>query len=108
MPAPGGAFEQSYNAQAAVNTNTMLVVATELTQATNDKQQVAPMLVTLAKLPEDLGKVTELLADAGYFSEANVTTSDMGASLVYSSASERITSKSTSAEGSTISLARRS
>jgi transposase len=72
MPAPGGAFEQSYNAQAAVDTNTMLVVATELTQAANDKQQVAPMLVTLAELPEDLGKVTELLADAGYFSEANV------------------------------------
>ncbi|MGH8654397.1 MAG: hypothetical protein ACREYE_20515 [Gammaproteobacteria bacterium] len=46
--------------------------ATELTQAANDKQQVAPMLVTLAELPEDLGKVTELLADAGYFSEANV------------------------------------
>ncbi|MGH8656742.1 MAG: IS1182 family transposase [Gammaproteobacteria bacterium] len=72
MPAPGGAFEQSYNAQAAVDTHTMLVVATELTQAANDKQQVVPMLGTLAELPEDLGKVTELLADAGYFSEANV------------------------------------
>ena len=73
MPAPGGGFEQSYNAQAAVDTDTMLVVATELAQAANDKQQVAPMLDTLSELPEDLGPVTQLLADAGYFSEANVT-----------------------------------
>ena len=74
MPAPGGGFEQSYNAQAAVDTDTMLVVATELTQAANDKQQVAPMLQRLGALPEDLGEVTQLLADAGYFSEANVST----------------------------------
>lgn len=72
MPAPGGGFEQSYNAQAAVDTDTMLVVATELTQAANDKQQVAPMLDALSELPEDLGTVTELLGDAGYFSAANV------------------------------------
>ena len=32
MPAAGGGFEQSYNAQAAVDTDTMLVVATGLTQ----------------------------------------------------------------------------
>ena len=31
MPAAGGGFEQSYNAQAAVDTDTMLVVATGLT-----------------------------------------------------------------------------
>lgn len=74
MPTPGGGFEQSYNAQAAVDTDTMLVVATTLTQAANDKQQVAPMVQTLATLPEDLGKVTQALADAGYYSEANVTT----------------------------------
>ncbi len=72
MPAPGGGFEQSYNAQAAVDTDTMLVVATELTQAANDKQQVTPMLQRLGALPEELGEVTQLLADAGYFSEANV------------------------------------
>jgi transposase len=73
MPAPGGGFEQSYNAQAAVDTDTMLVVATGLTQAANDKHQLEPMLEVLGKLPEDLGAVTQMLADAGYFSEANVT-----------------------------------
>ena len=71
MPAPGGGFEQSYNAQAAVDTDTMLVVATGVTQATNDKQQLVPMLKALAELPAELGSVRELLADAGYFSEAN-------------------------------------
>ena len=73
MPAPGGGFEQSYNAQAAVDTDTMLVLATELTQAANDKQQLVPMLEALGELPEELGSVTQLLADAGYFSETNVT-----------------------------------
>jgi len=73
MPAAGGGFEQSYNAQAAVDTGTMLVIATGLTQAANDKQQLEPMLDTLGELPQDLGAVTQILADAGYFSEANVT-----------------------------------
>ncbi len=65
MLAPGGGFEQSVNAQAAVDTDTMLVVASELTQAANDKQQLTPMLDALGTLPEDLGAVTQLLADAG-------------------------------------------
>ena len=72
MPAPGGGFEQSYNAQAAVDTDTMLVLAIGLTQAANDKQQLAPMLEALAALPESLGSPDTLLADAGYFSAANV------------------------------------
>ena len=56
MPAAGGGFEQSYNAQAAVDTDTMLVIATGLTQAANDKQQIAPMVETLCALPEALGR----------------------------------------------------
>ena len=50
----------------------MLVVATALTQATNDKQQVVPMLDQLQALPRDLGRVKRLLADTGYASEDNV------------------------------------
>ena len=50
MPVAGGGFEQSYNAQAAVDTETMLMVATGLTQAANDKQQVAPMMTALFAL----------------------------------------------------------
>jgi transposase len=71
MAVPGGGFEQSYNAQAAVDTDTMLGIG--VTQAGNDKQQLTPMLDTLAQLPEDLGSATTtLLADAGYYSAANV------------------------------------
>ena len=73
MPAAGGAFEQSYNAQAAVDIDTMLVVATTLTQAANDKQQVVPMVEVLAELPAEIGTVETVLADNGYFSAANVT-----------------------------------
>ena len=72
MPVPGGGFEQAYNAQAAVDTDSLLVVASALTQATNDKQQVVPMLERLQALPKDLGRVKRLLADTGYASEDNV------------------------------------
>ena len=72
MPVSGGGFEQSYNAQAAVDTQTMLVVAVHVTQASNDKRQIVPTLDAMAALPEVLGKAETLLADAGYFSAANV------------------------------------
>jgi len=72
MPVSGGGFEQCYNAQAGVDTETMLVVSAHITQATNDKQEVAPTLGKLCALPEALGTVTDLLADTGYFSQANV------------------------------------
>ena len=44
MPATGKGFEQSYNAQAAVDTQSMLVVATDIAQVATDKQQIEPML----------------------------------------------------------------
>jgi len=72
MPVPGGGFEQCYNAQAAVAAGSLLVVANDVVQATNDKQQIEPMLGKLGALPEELGEVETLLADTGYFSEANV------------------------------------
>jgi transposase len=72
MPAKGDGFEQSYNAQAAVDTESMLVVAIDVVQAANDKQQLDPMLKELAGLPEALGNVKHVLADNGYFSAANV------------------------------------
>src|SRR3954471_2222463 len=72
MPVPGGGFEQCYNAQACVAAGCLLVVANNVVQAANDKQQVAPMLDKLAALPSELGQVETLLADTGYFSEANV------------------------------------
>lgn len=72
MPVAGGGFEQACNAQAAVATGSMLVVANDVVQAANDKQQIAPTLDKLAALPEALGAPETLLADSGYFSEANV------------------------------------
>ena len=72
MPVSGGGFEQCYNAQVNVDTDTMLVMSTHVTQATNDKQQIEPALESLDALPDELGKVTDLLADTGYFSAKNV------------------------------------
>jgi hypothetical protein len=73
MPVPSGGFEQGYNAQAAVDVETMLIVGTTVTQHSNDKRQIAPMVGVLGALPEQLGQLEVLLADAGYFSAANVT-----------------------------------
>lgn len=73
MPLAGGGFEQCYNAQAVVAAGSLLVVATEVVQAPNDKQQLSPMLGKLAGLPAELGRPDTLLADNGYFSAANVT-----------------------------------
>ena len=72
MPVAGGGFEQCYNAQALVAAGSLLVIAADVVQAPNDKQQLQPMLGKIADLPDALGKVGELLADNGYFSEGNV------------------------------------
>jgi hypothetical protein len=71
MPTANG-FIQGFNAQAAVATETMLVMAAHVTQEVNDKRQLQPMLDQLEKLPDVLGIVTALLADHGYFSRDNV------------------------------------
>src|SRR5580700_1045940 len=72
MPVAGGGFEQCYNAQAMVAAESLLVIAVDVVQAPNDKQQIAPMLEKVDALPEQLGRPETLLADNGYFSEANV------------------------------------
>ena len=72
MPVAGAGFEQCYNAQPAVAAGSLLVIAADVVQAPNDKQQLAPMLGKLAELPDELGKAEVLLADNGYFSESNV------------------------------------
>ena len=72
MPVSGGGFEQAYNAQAAVDVKTMLIVATTVSQAPNDAGQVVPMLEALAQAPQVLGKVEVFIADTGYCSAANV------------------------------------
>jgi IS5 family transposase len=72
MKVAGGGFEQCYNAQAVVATGSMLVVATEVTQAANDKEQLVPMIEKIQALPKELGYAKRMLADSGYLSQANV------------------------------------
>lgn len=75
MPS-GSGFDQAYNAQAAVDVETMLIMSTHVTQATNDKKELAPAVANLQQLPVELGSVNGILADTGYYSEANVLLCD--------------------------------
>jgi transposase len=72
MPVAGGGFDPCYNAQAVVVAGSLLVVAADVVQAPNDKQQFKPMLDKLAALAENLGTPETLLADTGSFSATNV------------------------------------
>jgi len=83
MPSSSGGFEQAYNAQAGVDVQTHLIVAQHVTQHTNDKQEVEPALEAIATLPKALGYAQNLLADTGYFSEANVQMSKKKSMILY-------------------------
>jgi transposase len=66
-----GSFVQAYNAQAAVDGQNQIIVAAEITQDTNDKRQLLPMLEQVGR---NLGRMPETVtADAGYFSEPALT-----------------------------------
>lgn len=63
-------FEQSYNCQAVVD-ESQVIIAADVTQEANDKQQVKPMVEqikqnTKGDVPKKMSK------DSGYFSEENV------------------------------------
>ena len=63
-------FTQAYNAQAAVDGHAQVIVACGVTQAATDVEQLVPMV---ERVVQALGQApTALLADAGYFSEANL------------------------------------
>ena len=76
MPAGGKSFQQAYNVQAGVDTESMLVVTESITTHANDKQEVEPTLKALEELPGPLGRAEAILADNGYYSEANVRACD--------------------------------
>jgi transposase len=71
MPAGGNSFQQAYNVQVAVDTESMLIVTEYVTQHANDKQEVEPTLKAIEQSAELLGKPEALLTDNGYFSEKN-------------------------------------
>ncbi len=70
----GGGFEQCYNAQAVVDTESLLILAPHVTQAPNDKEQIAPLVAKVQANPEGLNRPATWLADTGYYSEKNVAT----------------------------------
>ena len=65
----GHHFEQSYNAQAAVEVESRLIVGERVSQAPNDKQELVP---TLAAIPAEAGNLAAALMDSGFFSEKAV------------------------------------
>ena len=66
-----GSFVQGYNAQIAVDSQTQIIVAADLTQQTNDRQQLIPML---EQVETNMGRKPDAVsADTGYWSEANAT-----------------------------------
>ena len=71
-------YVQGYNMQAVVSQD-QIIVAVGVTQDANDVQQLKPMLDTMGRTLEAAGIVERprvALADAGYWSEANVTTNN--------------------------------
>jgi len=63
-------FVQAYNAQAAVEPNFQLIVGQAVTQATNDKEQLLPMVAVIEQ--QSGQRPEEILADSGYCSEKNL------------------------------------
>ena len=72
MKKSGGGFEQAYNAQAGVDTESMMIITSHVSQQTNDKRELEPAVANLAALPEALGTVDTLISDNGFYSETNV------------------------------------
>jgi transposase len=68
MKSPDG-FVQGYNVQVAVD-ELQLIVGHAVTQETNDKKQLMPMITTIERQSGDTP--SQLLADAGYCSDINL------------------------------------
>jgi transposase len=63
-------FLQGYNAQAVVEPTLQLIMGQAVTDATNDKRQLMPMLEIMEA--QSGQRPTEVLADSGYCSEKNL------------------------------------
>lgn len=74
-------FEQAYNAQAAVDGPHQIIVACGVTQAAADVEQFVPMVEQVAA---NTGQSpTAVVADAGYFSESNLTAPSLAGIALY-------------------------
>lgn len=66
----GDGFVQGYNAQAAVDADSQVIVAQTLNNSANDKKQLVPMLDQIRK---NVGlQAKEISADSGYCSDENL------------------------------------
>ena len=66
-------FAQTYNAQAAVEIESRLVVSAAVTDAPNDKEQLVPTLGCVSPVVKSIGAV---LVDSGFYSEAAVAAAE--------------------------------
>jgi transposase len=64
-----GGFDQHYNAQVAVDQESLLIVANTVSNHANDKQEAVP---TIEALDERLGQPEAAALDNGYYSESNI------------------------------------
>ncbi len=62
-------FDQHYNAQVAVDHDSLLVVGCRVSDHANDKQEAIP---TLDAIPSEVGRPASASLDNGYFSEGNI------------------------------------
>ena len=77
----GNHFEQSYNAPAAVEVYSRLIVAPRVSDAPNDKEQLAP---DVRAIPRQAGSVSAVLVDSGFYSEKAVSQIEQpGGTVVY-------------------------
>jgi hypothetical protein len=72
MKANNRGWDQCGNAQAAVDSKDQIIVACDVTNESNDKQQFEPMLEQTQKNIGDDKKIKAASADSGYYSESNV------------------------------------
>jgi len=83
-------FIQGYNAQAAVDSGSQVIVAASVTQEANDKQQLRPLLAQVAASLGELPK--KVSADCGYYSADNLTDPALKAVDLYVPPEKRVLS----------------
>jgi transposase len=83
-------FIQGYNAQAAVDSGSQVIVAASVTQEANDKQQLRPLL---AQIGANLGALPQKVsADCGYYSADNLSDPALKAVELYVPPEKRVLS----------------
>ena len=76
----GEHFEQSYNAQCAVEVESRLIVGQRVSQSPTDKRE---LVATLSAIPEQIGTVAVALVDSGFFSQKAVQHVESNGTTVY-------------------------